>query len=325
MNTIRALCLGEVLWDCLADQPTLAQPLVRSWTRYPGGAPANVACGLAKLGTSTGFIGSVGTDELGQALVALLQSLNVNTVGVQHHPAPTRQVEVWRLPNGDCQFVGFRDYPAPAFADAQLQADLLPLELFSAADYLVLGTLELAYPSSRSALWRALELAQQHDLQVLVDINWRPSFWPEPEQAKPVIQELVQQVDFLKLTQEEADWLFGTVDAGAIAQGAASLTGVLVTAGAEGCTYCLNQHQGSVPAFAVEVEDTNGAGDSFVAGFVHQLCRQGMALLKDATTVREAVAYASAVAALTTTRAGALAAQPSSAEVEAFLYLHRQI
>ncbi len=104
-----------------------------------------------------------------------------------------------------------------------------------------------------------------------------------------------------------------------------NLEGVLVTAGAEGCTYCLNQHRGAVPAFSVEVEDTNGAGDSFVAGFVHQLCRQGLAILKDAATVRDAVVYASAVAALTTTRAGALAAQPSAAEVEAFLYLHGQL
>jgi fructokinase len=322
VNTV-ALCLGEVLWDCLADQPTLASPLVRSWSRYPGGAPANVACALAKLGTPTGFIGAVGTDELGEALVDLLQSLQVNTVGVQRQPAPTRQVEVWRLPNGDCQFVGFRDYPAAAFADAQLQAEQMPVELFSAADYLVLGTLELAYPNSRSAVQRALMLAQQQGLKVLVDINWRPMFWPEPEQAKPVIQALVQQVDFLKLTREEADWLFDTPDPAVIAEQTPTLAGVLVTAGAEGCTYSLNQHRGAVPAFPVEVEDTNGAGDSFVAGFVHQLCRQGVALLKDAAMVHEAVVYASAVAALTTTRAGALAAQPSSAEVEAFLYLHR--
>ncbi len=196
VNRLRALCLGEVLWDCLADQPTPTSPLVRAWSRYPGGAPANVAAALAKLGTATGFIGAVGTDELGQALVEVLQSLDVNTVGVQHHPAPTRQVEVWRLPNGDCQFVGFRDHPAPAFADAQLQADLLPVELFSAADYLVLGSLELAYPSSSSAIQRALELAEQYYLKVLVDINWRPMFWPEPAQAKPVIQNLVHRVDF---------------------------------------------------------------------------------------------------------------------------------
>lgn len=326
MNNLRVLCLGEILWDCLADQRTSSIAQVQSWRRYPGGAPANVACGLQKLGTPAGFIGCVGMDEPGRTLVELLQSLDVNTTGIQHHPTlPTRQVEVLRLPEGDRQFAGFGGRPTTEFADTQLQADLLPLELFDAADFLVLGTLELAYPQTRRAIERALELAEQRYLKIFVDVNWRPMFWSNADIAKPLIQELVQHTDFLKLTVEEADWLFGNTDPGVIGRQSGDLEGVLITAGERGCSYWISDNQGAVPAFPVEVEDTTGAGDSFVAGFIHQLAERGIPALSDPRTARSMITYANAVASLTTTRAGAIDAQPSSAEVEAFLYLHREM
>jgi fructokinase len=225
-----------------------------------------------------------------------------------------------RLPHGEQQFAGFRGRRTTDFADTHLQADLLPAELFAAAEFLVLGTLSLAGFDTQQAIERALELAEQNYLKILVDVNWRSMFWPDPDQAKPLIRQLVKQIDFLKLSEAEAHWLFDTSDPAVIAQ-TGDLEGVLVTAGAKGCGYFLNDHQGSIPAFAVEVEDTTGAGDGFVAGFLHQLSRQGMTSLNDPKTIQSIITYANAVAALTTTRAGAITAYPTAAEVEAFLYL----
>lgn len=322
MESLRVLCLGEILWDCLADQTAASIAQVRSWTRYPGGAPANVASALVKLGTPAGFVGCVGTDELGQTLVEILQTLGVNTLGIQHHPiAPTRQVEVLRLPQGEQQFAGFRGRITTDFADTRLQADLLPVELFTAAECLVLGTLSLASPDLQDAIERALELAEQSYLKILVDVNWRPMFWTDPDSAKPLIHQLIKQIDFLKLTEAEAEWLFNSSDPALIAEQAGDLEGVLVTAGSKGCTYFLNGHSGSVPAFSVEVEDTTGAGDGFVAGFLHQIIRRGISSLNDPQIVEAIITYANAVAALTTIRAGAITAQPTAVEVGAFLYL----
>jgi len=101
----RVLCLGEVLFDCLADQLGRSLDQVDSWTPYPGGAPANVACALVKLGTPAGFIGRVGEDQPGNDLVQLLQDVGVEVSGVQRHPtAPTRQVYVLRSETGDREF-----------------------------------------------------------------------------------------------------------------------------------------------------------------------------------------------------------------------------
>lgn len=323
MSFISVLCLGEILFDCLADRPGIPLEEVDSWTSYPGGAPANVASALVKLGTKSGFIGCVGEDAPGKALVDVLQNVGVDVTGVQRHPtAPTRQVYVVRSLAGDRHFAGFGDRDTTEFADTRLQASELPIKLLEQANFLVLGTLELAYPDCREAIARALEIAKQHDVKIAIDVNWRPVFWPQPEQANQIIEDFLKQADFIKLSDEEAQWLFNTTNPHAIADRFDRCQGVLITAGEKGCAYFLAENQGNLPAFSVDVVDTTGAGDSFVAGFVHQLCQQGIESLADPDTAKHIVTYASAVGALTATKPGAIAAQPTAAEVEDFLRSH---
>lgn len=323
MSNPRVLCVGEILFDCLADQLGLKLEEVQSWTHYPGGAPANVACALVKLGTPAGFIGAVGEDEPGSQLVKLLAEIGVDTTGVQpHSTAPTRQVYVVRDLGGDRNFAGFGEYDTSEFADTRLQAQQLPESLFTEAEFLVLGTLELAYPESERAIHRALELAGQYDLKIILDVNWRPVFWQDANVARQKIQDILKQVDFLKLSKEEAEWLFNTTDPGAITYRMASVEGVLVTDGENGCAYCLGENEDRLPSYPIQVVDTTGAGDSFLAGFIHQLSQHGIQGLQDGETAKKVVAYANAVGALTTIKPGAIASQPTGAEVEAFLASH---
>jgi len=316
----QVLCLGEVLYDCLAADRGKPLEQLSNWISYPGGAPANVATALVKLGTSAGFIGCIGQDEAGQSLKELLTTIGVNCQGIQEHPtAPTREVYVLRSVEGDREFAGFGDRPTDQFADAFLDRDRLPIPLFEQAEFLIIGTLELAYPTTRQAIFRTLELANTYNIKVLVDINWRPMFWPDPEAAQPLIKKLWQYVDFVKLSREEAEWLFNTAESGAIAHQLGSVEGVFVTDGEGKVSYHLNDFEGKLSAFNVSVEDTTGAGDSFVAGLVHKLCQGGLNHLNDPETVKEIVTYACVVGALTTTKSGAISAQPTAKEVEKFL------
>jgi fructokinase len=320
MANSRVICLGEILFDCLADQPGRSLEEVESWTPYPGGAPANVACALVKLGTSAAFVGAVGQDDDGNSLVQLLQDVGVDVRGVQKHPAaPTRLIYVLRSETGDRQFAGFGQRHASEFADTHLLADKIPQELFEEADFLVMGTLELAYPETREAIARALELAEEHHVKILLDVNWRPVFWEDEAKAKVLIENLLQKVDFVKLSEEEAEWLFETTDPEDISRRLDAAEGILVTAGDKGCFYYLGDTKGRLPAFSVAAVDTTGAGDSFLAGFLHQLCQNGINSLTSPIKAQKTVVYASAVGALTTTKLGAIAAQPTPEEVEAFL------
>ena len=326
MSVPRVFCLGEVLFDCLSDQPGRPLSAVESWSPYPGGAPANVACALIKLGTPSGFIGCVGNDSPGNDLVELLKEVGVDVTGVQYHPtAPTRQVYVVRSLEGDRTFAGFGSYDTTEFADTRLKASELPSNLLERAEFLVLGTLELAYPETKEAIARSLELAKQHNVKIFIDVNWRPVFWPNPDIAPDLIKNFLQQADFVKFSEEEAEWLFDTTDPKAIANQFNNLKGVLVTAGEKGCAYCLSNNEGKIPAFKVKVIDTTGAGDSFVAGFVHQLCQNGIESLGNPDTANRIVFYASAVGAMTTMKPGAIASQPTAAEVEDFLRSHSNL
>lgn len=327
----RAVCLGEILVDCFAEQPGFPRSEVTSWTPLPGGAPANVACALVKLGSQADFIGAVGTDHWGDALIKLLADMGVGHRGVQRRKkAPTRQVYVTSDGDRDslgerlCHrtFAGFSESDPTIFADAHLFADALDLDLLLKANFLVLGTLSLAYDDTRQSVERAVSVATAQGIPILVDVNWRPMFWPQPTAAPGRVYDLINKVQFLRVSDDEAEWLFGTKSPTAIARQLPHLKGVLVTAGARGCEYWLMGNAGALLGFKVDVEETTGAGDAFTAGFVHQLLRRGVTCIREAKIAREVVTYASAVGALTTTRPGAIAALPSPNEVDVFLYLN---
>ena len=224
---------------------------------------------------------------------------------------------------GERSFAGFSLPDPTGFADAHLICDRIDPRLFEGIKYLVIGTLGLAYPQTRASILQAVEWVRQQNGRVVLDVNWRPMFWENPAQAIGLIMDLLKSVSFLKLSDTEAQWLLDTTDPVAIAAQRPYLEGVMVTAGAAGCRYYLGGYSGHVPGFDVDVEDTTGAGDAFVAGFLHKLCTLGRSCLLDADCAHEVVRYASAVAALTTTRAGAIAGQPTPREVDAFLFLRK--
>jgi fructokinase len=310
MSTV--ICLGEVLFDLLAEQSGVSREEVSSWTPLPGGAPANVACALVKMGDRSRFIGCVGEDEAGTKLAAKLTSAGVDLTGLQHHPtAPTRQVQVMRTLDGDRVFGGFGQIPTDKFADTQLSA--VPSDLFTGADFLLLGTIALAYPLSAASTWQAVALAQANGVKIMVDINWRPTFWTaSTEVAIAQIKQLLAKADYIKFAKEEAELIYGTTSPLSLHDRLPAAVGIFVTDGGNICEYWLDGQSGAQPAFAVKAIDTTGAGDAFVGGLLHQL---GAGQKNGATLVR----YAAAAGALTTRQPGAIDAQPTDSEIQQFL------
>jgi fructokinase len=317
------ICLGEFLLDAVVEAQSAGPAL-----EYPGGAPANVACALTKLGTQAAFVGAIGEDAAGESLVRVLHYVGVDSTGVQHQPWPTRVVQVSRNERGDRVFGGFGGSAVDGFADAHLQAADLPEALFAQAEYLVLGTLSLAYTDSRAAVLKALDWADRYYLKVFLDVNWRPTFWANAQEAIGFARSLLPRADFLKLSDDEAQWLFGTDDAVAILSQQDHLEVVLVTS-AESVHYASNTGNvqvngpisGKIPSFNVISTDTTGAGDSFVAGFLHQLISQGFSSLDRPDGLETAVRYGAAAGALTTTALGAIEAQPFPDQISELLAL----
>ncbi len=319
-----AICLGEMLIDLLAEQVGVPLAQVKDWTPYPGGAPANVACGLVKLGTPTVLISRLGQDRVGQELTKLLTEIGVGLQGLQEdRDLPTRQIYVTRSIDGDRHFAGFiNNLTSDLFADALLDQDPISEALFITARMLAVGTIGLAQPASYLATYRALELAHKHKLQILIDVNWRSMFWDDPERAKKIIQEVLHRADLIKVSDDEANWLFNSIEPQVIRQLFPHSRGVFVTAGAKGCHYLLDNWTGFVPAFDIPVVDTTGAGDCFVAAIIHQLCQDRHKIIQNGAIAADLVKYATAAGAIATLKPGAIDAQPTHAEVVEFLSRH---
>jgi fructokinase len=307
----RVICLGEILLDRFSTSAVADVHDSSGWQNYPGGAPANVAVNLAKLGIESVLVGCVGQDPHGQFLLEFLQQAGVNTTAVQPVPAPTRQVFVTTGEDGDRQFVH-----TTGNADLYLAPHHLHENLFEGADFLVLGTIPLAHANTSRAVGRALKLAETYFVKVVVDINWRPLFWQNPAQAGNLITVLLKHTDFLKASAQEAMHFFRTTAPSAIGQKFPHLEGIIVTEGDKGCRYYLGGRQSRCQPIPVTSIDTTGAGDAFVAGFVSELCRHSLKDLENPVLAHKIIQFASAGGALTTTTIGAVHPHMSREAVE---------
>lgn len=306
------VCLGEVLIDRLVAPTGDHEDL-------PGGAPANVAVALARLGLATAFVGAVGKDETGQQLTHLLTQAEVDCVGVQHRPEPTRIVEVHCSYQGDRTFGGFIGGETTEFADAHLIVSNLPTPLLTTTQALLAGTLGLAYPATRAAMMQAATQVKARGGKLVIDVNWRPTFWPDPTAALDQMRPWLAQADVIKVSLDEAIALFETDQIQALTAQFPQAQ-ILLTDGDQGCQYGVpNIGYGHVPAFAVTAVETTGAGDAFLAGIVHQWTQRHWQFA-DRPELEQAILFAQAMGALTTLQPGAIAAQPSPDELLAFLH-----
>ncbi len=313
------ICCGEALLDRLG--PPGGDPAAGG-EDYLGGAPANVCCGLARLNIATGFLGRVGRDAVGRAFAQMFQERGVDQRGLQwDEQHPSRIVLVQRQGNGERDFGGFRGDGGTGFADMALAKDQIPASLFQSARWLLFGTIPLSSPNAGEALEEAMAMATAQQVNLALDVNWRPTFWPCGESlARQRIAPLLERVQLLKLAVEEAEWLLGQQDPQAIAMALPQRPAVVVTAGHHGVSWWMGGCKGHQPAYPVSVVDSTGAGDAFLAGLLHQLVH-GPQLLEQPPSgaVAKAMAFASACGAMVCTGAGAIDPQPDVEAVEAFL------
>jgi len=333
----RVLCLGEALVDRLGPlggDPATAPP--SACDDRLGGAPANVACALARLGTPVAFLGRLGDDLIGSTFVELLRDRGVDLRGLQMDAVrPSRVVLVRRDMTGERVFQGFAGDQGQGFADQGLNRSQLSLAwpgVAAAARWLLVGTIPLATPESAEALQWAIEQIDQSDLRLALDVNWRPTFWdpqvdplsgPAPE-VLATMAPLLDRAALIKLAREEAIWLFNSDQPEAISACLHTHPDVVVTDGGNPVRWCIAGHSGAMPVLAPpRVVDTTGAGDAFTAGLLHQLLALtpsgGAPLALSAAVVEQVIRFAAACGALVCAGAGGIDPQPSASDVEHML------
>jgi len=285
--------LGDAVVDLLPDgEGRLLQ--------CPGGAPANVAVGIARLGGQSAFIGRVGDDPFGRFMAKTLADEKVDVKSMRLDQAHRTSTVVVDL---DDQ--GERSFTFMVRPSADLFLETADLPTFSAGEWLHVCSIALSAEPSRSATFEAMAAIREAGGYVSFDPNIRPDLWPDENALRRCLEQTLQSADVVKLSVEELAFLTGNVEVNVgldalMARCPARL--VLVTQGKEGV---IAWHDGTVkhyPATPVECVDTTGAGDAFVAGLLY-----GLAAGQDLTPV---IALAQRCGALATTAKGAMTALP---------------
>ncbi|MFC4766759.1 PfkB family carbohydrate kinase [Effusibacillus consociatus] len=314
------VCLGEALIDMIAMESGKSLEETERFEVRPGGAPANVAVAVARLGGRSAFIGKVGQDSFGRKLQSVMAGYGVNIGGmVETDTAKTALAFVSLRKDGEREFSFYRD---PG-ADMLLQPDEVNEQLLEEAAVFHFGSISLASEPSRSATIHALEAAKKSNALICYDPNWRPSLWPGQEEAKKRILSVVQSVDLLKVNREELLFLTGREGLSEAVElfHEMGVPMVLVTLDRKGCFYSYSngkiRYSGQVEGIPVEAVDTTGAGDTFVGAFLTRWTEQNLNLAHiEQEEIEETIRFSVQASSITVTRRGAMAAMPDRREVE---------
>ena len=284
------------------------------YLKCAGGAPANVAVGVSRLGVEAGFIGRVGLDPLGKFMQ---QTLNAEKVSTEHmilDPKQRTSTVIGGLDAGERSFT-FMVNPS---ADQFLEVGDLPT--FQKGDFLHCCSIALINDPSRSTTIEAIRRVKEAGGFFSFDPNLRESLWASLDEMKQVVNRVVAMADVLKFSEEELTLLTDTTT---LEQATQVITAqypeklIIITLGKDGAIYHLNGNSQVVAGKALKPVDTTGAGDAFVSGLLAGLSQ--VENWKDESVLVDVIRKANASGALATTAKGAMSALPNKAELEAFL------
>ncbi len=319
MTNLDAITCGELLIDFVSLDTGVSLVEARAFEKAAGGAPANVAVGLARLGRSVGFLGQVGDDDFGDFLAATLRDNSVEITGLRRTSAARTALAFVSLrADGERDFMFYR-HPS---ADMLWEAGDTDRAVAASGRVFHFGSISLISDPSRASTISSVRAARDHGSLISYDPNLRLPLWSSPEAAREGMLLGLSFANLVKLSREELAFLTGTED---IQEGAHRLWHddlrlLTVTCGIEGCWWFTAGDSGHIAGFPVTSVDTTGAGDAFVAGVLAGLIEADFCT--DRPTLDQIMRLANAAGALTVTRRGAIPSLPTRSEVDRFLTSH---
>ena len=305
------LSFGELLIDFVALEMGVSVGEASGFVKAPGGAPANVAAAVARLGYPSAFMGQVGDDPFGHHLAGVLAAEQVDISGITYSSeARTALAFVSNTADGDRSFMFYR-HPS---ADMLMRPEDVNNGLIDACDVFHHGSITFIREPAASALRLALERAMATGKFISYDPNLRLPLWDNTEAARAGMLAGMDSANLLKISDEELEFLTGGADVAPLWRD--SMDMICVTYGAKGAAVHLKD--GGVIAhggYAVQAADTTGAGDAFVAAML-------IGILENRADWRarlpQILDFANAVGALTCRSKGAIPSLPTMAEARAF-------
>lgn len=322
----KLIAIGEALIDFISLEKGLSLRDADYFKRVAGGAPANVASAVARLGRPAVLLTKLGTDAFGDHIIEKLNKVGVNTrYIVRTDQAKTGLAFVSLDKDGDRDFTFYR-HPS---SDLLYEPDELP-DIFQKGDILHFCSVDLIESPMKHAHIKAIELAQKRGSLISFDPNVRLPLWNDSEALRKTILEFIPHANLLKISHDELPFITGISDEICAIRSlfVGEVQAILLTHGAQGASVYTPFGHYFFPGYPVDVVDTTGAGDAFIGSFIYQLLAQG-ATKKTLHTLdfNAMLQFSNAVGAMACMKPGAIDAMPTLAEVQQFIakYLFKQI
>lgn len=316
------LCFGEALIDMHGDGVD-TRGFPHHFVPFAGGAPANVAVAVARLGGVARFAGMLARDTFGAFLLDSLHQAGVGTADVAHTDAANTALAFVSLDgHGERSFSFYRDHSA----DLLFRPEHFREQTFDDLAVFHVCSNSMTDPALAETTREGMQRAHAAGALVSFDLNLRPALWPRDLDPRPRLWPALHLADLVKLSAEEFAWLAldgeqATLDR--LWQGRTQL--VVVTDGAQPLRWFHPDAEGELPCFAVEAVDSTAAGDAFVGGLLWQLAQLETTSIRLEQLVTElprlhaTLRFAAACGALAVTRQGSFSALPSAADVLTFM------
>lgn len=318
----KVLSFGEALIDMLSNRIGGGNDTSQEhFTKYPGGAPANVAAAVGKLGGRSYFAGKVGADMFGDYLKAALEDMKVHTdYLLQTREAKTALAFVSLDETGERSFEFYR---GPS-ADLLFSEKEFKPEWFDDPGIFHFCSNTLTEPAIRKATLAGVAQARAAGFIVSFDLNLRLNLWPGDNDPFEVVWGCLEQADIVKLCVEELEFLCRYEGEAQVLQRllSAGVSLILVTDGGAPLRYYTESLHGVVQPPKVRMVDSTAAGDAFVGGFLYRLSRldisvSGLAELgADQDALESILCFACACGAHAATHAGAFSSLPELGDLE---------
>lgn len=279
-----------------------------------GGSSANIAAGLVKFGCKASLVTCVSDDAIGWYCENQLDHYGIGRDHVRRIKGEERtSLAVYETRVENHQSVIYRNNAA----DFQLSiADVEAVDYSQYGALITAGTVFAAEPS-RSAVFRAFELAREAGIPIIFDVDYRPYSWPSAQVAEEVLSRAGDLSDVIVGNDEEFGFMAGGIDKGlqkarTLASDAAAI--VVYKRGPEGAVTFADGDEITTGIYPVEAVKPTGAGDSFMAGF--------LAALSDGQPIKSAILRGSACASIVVAKPGCAPAMPNGEQLETFLNTH---
>lgn len=311
----KVICPGEVLIDFISLENGKKLVDVEKFQKKAGGAPANVATALVKLGATAEFVGAVGRDSFGKFLIKTLNHYNVGTKHViEDHHFGTTVAYVSIDEHGE------RDFEFMRGADEKLKPEQVKFNDFKDSKMIHLGSATALLGGNLYEVYRSfIQFGLNENKFISFDPNYRDALYNEKKELFiNNCKEIIKCVDLIKVSEEEGQIITGEMEVEKMIDKLHELGAKIVTLtlGKQGALISINKIQ-MVPSIKVDMIDSTGAGDAFIGALLSQIANleNPKSILVDEDLLMEFTKNANKVGALTTTKLGALDSIPTWEEV----------